>query len=156
MWHSLDAQQAEEMGRRGRVVERVLFRGHPLVSSAHPTTIEVTTERHLTERGDCIIGVGASKGCSMLGEELKMAIRQEAARVRVKISAGRESFVVNARGDPRLALAHPSDIVIRRSGFVSDRTLAVGASAAARDIPRSMVDLLRRPETVGVLDIEVE
>ncbi len=46
-------------------------------------------------------------------------------------------------------------MVIRRSRFTSDRTLAVGASAAARDIPRSIVSKLKNAETVGALEIEV-
>jgi hypothetical protein len=136
-------------------VESVTFRGHPLVSSLHPTTIEVTTEGHLTARGDCIIGVSAAKGCGGLSEGMRLALRTESARVLLRISVGSDEFSLTARGDPRLELSHPHDIVIRRSRFLSDRTLAVGASAAAKDIPRSMVRQLRNPEAVGELEIQV-
>lgn len=90
-----------------------------------------------------------------MDEEVKAAIRREGASVRVRLLVGQESFAITARGDPRLPLTHPHDIVIRKSSFVSDRTLAVGASAAARDIPRRMVQKLRSPDTVGYLEVDV-
>ena len=141
---------------RGAAREEVKFRGHPMVRSTHPTTLEVTTEEHLTENGDCIIGVGADKGCSGVSEAVKEGLRRTGARVTIRISVGGHTFRAEARGDPRLELSHPHDIVIRKSGFVSDRTLVLGASAAAKDVPREMVRLLTDPSTTGRLEIEVE
>lgn len=133
----------------------VTFHGHPMVRSAHPTTIEVTTEDHLTPRGDCIVGVGASSGCAQLDPRVKEGLRRKGSRVTIRLVVGSLVFEVKAEGDPRLELSHPSDIVIRRSDFISDRTLAVRADASAKDIPRGMVRLLREPGTVGRLEIEV-
>ena len=76
--------------------------------------------------------------------------------VTIRLVAGTFSFSIKASGDPRLQLSHEHDIVIRRSDFISDRTLAVQADAAAKDIPREMVNLLRNPKTVGRLEIEVD
>jgi uncharacterized protein len=135
--------------------ERVSFRGHPMVLALHPTTIEITTETHLTRKGDCIVGVGARAGCAGLTEETKAALMRDGARVVLRFVVGGESFLVTARGDSRLTLTHPHDIVIRKSDFVSDRTLAVGASAAAKDIPRSMAKSLCRDGAQGYLEIEV-
>ncbi len=145
----------EILTTRTRIVESVEFRGHPMVRSAHPTTIEITTEEHLTANGDCIVGVAASKGCAQLGAELKNGLRTKDSRVTIRLVVGANSFQVNARGDPRLELSHQHDMVIRRSDFISDRTLAVRADSAAKDIPREMVSLLRDPATVGKLEIEV-
>jgi uncharacterized protein len=133
----------------------VEFRGHPMVLSRHPTTIEVTTEEHLTEKGDCIIGVGANKGCAQLDERLKEALRRDGSRVEVTLSVGAMTFAMKARGDSRLQLTDPHDIVIRKSDFISVRTLALGSTAAARDIPNSVVEKLKDPETRGYLEIEV-
>jgi len=139
-----------------RVVKDVVsFRGHPMVRSTHPTTIEVTTEDHLTERGDCIIGIGASKGCAGLDARVKTALRGYGAMVTLRILVGDFSFEVKAEGDPRLELSHPYDIVIRKSEFISDRTLAVRANAASKDIPKRMIHLLRSPAVAGRLEIEV-
>jgi len=167
--HPKDARNATDRNRRGKsslsdlrevppsqeVVERIRFHGHPMVRSLHPTTIEITTEEHLTERGDCIVGVGAAKGCSQLSETLKTALRSDQARVTIRILVDNESFELTAEGDKGLELSNPHDIVIRKSRFTSDRTLAVDASAAAKDIPKSIVSKLKNPQTVGTLEIEV-
>jgi len=141
--------------KEASVVERIRFHGHPMVRSLHPTTIEITTDEHLTEKGDCIVGVGAAKGCGQLGETLKTALRSDRAKVTLRVLVAGEAFVFTAEGDSMLELSHPHDIVIRKSRFLSNRTLAVGASAAAKDIPRSIVSKLRNPKTPGALEIEV-
>ena len=145
--------EAKVLSRKAKAV--VTFKGHPMVRSAHPTTLEVTTEDHLTSRGDCIVGVGASMGCAQLDAQLKEGLRRRGSRVTIRMLVGPYAFEVKAAGDPRLELSHPRDIVIRKSDYVSDRTLAVHADAAARDIPREMVRQLRDPGNVGRLEIEV-
>jgi uncharacterized protein len=133
----------------------VTFRGHPMVRSLHPTTIEVTTDEHLTVNGDCILGVAADKGCAGLSEAVREALKVDGAPVTIKLVAGSLSFSVRASGDARLELTHPADMVLRKSDFISDRTLAVRADAAAKDLPRNLVDALKDPRTVGYLEIEV-
>jgi len=142
----------------GRAMARevVEFRGHPMVRSSHPTTIEITTEDYLTENGDCIIGVRASKGCAGLSSALKERLSTGGSRVTLKIAAGALSFIVRAQGDPRLTLTDPHEMVVRKSDYVSDRTLAVRADASSRDLPREIVRLLKNPATRGTLEIEVE
>lgn len=145
-----------ELAAQGAVFrDLVEFRGHRMVRSTHPTTIEVTTEEYLTESGDCIIGVGASKGCAGLSTAVKEAIRRQGSRVRVRVVVDSLSFEVRAFGDPRLRLSDPHEMVIRRSDFASDRTLAIGADASSRDIPREIVRLLRNPDREGRMEIEV-
>lgn len=138
-----------------KVYESISFRGHPMVRSAHPTTIEITTEDYLTENGDCIIGVAASKGCEQLNERVKEGLRTKDSPVTIRLVVGDMTFEVKAKGDPRLELSHPHDMVIRKSDFISDRTLAVHADAAARNLPRDMVRALKDPRTEGRLEIEV-
>ena len=137
------------------VRETIRFHGHPVVRAEHATTIEITTEEHLTENGDCIVGVGASMGCAGLQAETKAALRREEAKVTLRIRVREMVFELKARGDPRLELTHPHDMVIRKSPFVSDRTLAVSANAAAVDLPREMVRTLTDPKVSGFLEIEV-
>ena len=133
----------------------VAFRGHPMVRATHRTTIEVTTEEHLTENGDCIVGVGADKGCAGLDPRVRSSIQDGKSRVRIKMVVAGEPFLIEAMGSPRLALSDPHEIVIRKSDFISDRTVAVRANVAAKDIPRRMVAELRDPATVGYLEVEV-
>ena len=147
--------ETERVVMSRKAMSVVTFRGHPMVRSAHPTTIEVTTEDHLTPRGDCIVGVGASAGCAQLDARLKDGLRRKGVGVTIRLLVGPYAFEVKAEGDPRLLLSHPRDIVIRKSDYVSDRTLAVNADAAARDIPREIVRQLKNPKTVGMLEIVV-
>lgn len=126
-----------------------------MVRALHPTTIELTTEEHLTARGDCIVGVRSEKGCLQLSQNVKERLASGEALVLFRLTVGDMTFRWTARGDLALTLTHPRDMVVRKSKFISDRTLAVGSSAAAKDIPRKMVAALRFPEATGTLEIEV-
>jgi hypothetical protein len=136
-------------------VERVKFRGHPMVTARHPTTLEITTDTHLTKNGDCIIGVGADKACAQLDRGVREWIQDGSSQISFRVIVGQDTFTVRARGDARLTLADPHEMVIRRSDFVSGRTVGVKADSAAIDLPRQMVARLKRPETLGCLEIEV-
>lgn len=135
--------------------EVVAFMGHAMVTATHQKTIEITTEQHLTLRGDCIIGVGASKGIAQLSPSMKSALRSDIARVRFTIVAPGGEFSFAARGSKGLSFESPTDMVIRRSGFVCGRTLAINAGSSASEIPRSLVGTLKSPEAAGLLRIEV-
>jgi uncharacterized protein len=148
--------ESQQTVPKGEARDAVEFRGHPMMRSSHPTTIELTTDEYLTEEGDCIIGVGAAKGCEGLRTEVKEAIRNPESRVTLRIVVEAYSFTVKAYGDPRLTLSDPHDMVIRKSDFASPRTLAIRADGASRDIPRDMVRLLKNPATKGRLEIEVD
>jgi uncharacterized protein len=119
--------------------------GHPLVSSTHPTTLELTSDTGLTKKGDCIVAVGSSAGLRDLPEPIKNALSSGACKTRLTLTIDSHKFVVEGRGAPGLRLSHPRDIVIRKSGFLSDRTLMVHADRAAADIPRPFVELLQDP-----------
>jgi hypothetical protein len=137
------------------VAEEVAFVGHAMVRATHGKTIEITTEEHLTPRGDCIIGVGASKGIAQLSPSMKEALRSDDARVRFTIVAPGGEFSFVARGSNDLSFESPTDMVIRRSGFVCGRTLAIHAESSAIEIPRGLVGTLKSPKAVGLLRIEV-
>lgn len=137
------------------VVEEVAFVGHAMVRATHEKTIEITTEEHLTPRGDCIIGVGASKGAAQLSPSTKSALRSDLARVRFTIVAPGGEFSFVAWGNKDLSFESPTDMVIRRSNFVCGRTLAIKAESSASEIPRSLVGTLKSPGAAGLLRIEV-
>ncbi|MGA2199874.1 MAG: DUF371 domain-containing protein [Nitrososphaerales archaeon] len=135
--------------------DEVEFFGHPMVRSRHRNTIEVTRHPNLTIRGDCIVGVRADKGLSDLSKGVRDAIMVDGSEVSITIEVISESFVVRAAGSSRLSLEDAHEMVIRKSEFVSPRTLAIRADAAAKDIPRRMVESLRSPDCRGLLRIEV-
>ncbi len=127
--------------------------GHAAIRSTHPTTLEITTEEHVTRRGDCIIAVKASKGLADLPREIRRTLSTADGMVRVTLVVGSDRFTVEGRGATGLSLTHPTDIVVRKSNFVSDRTLMVKADKAAADIPREMVQLLRNPAQKVTVEI---
>lgn len=136
--------------------DEVEFRGHPLVRSLHRNTIEVTRDAHLTLRGDCIIGVKADKGLTDLSSQVRDALCTDGARVSIEIVVGERSFLVRAFGSSALTMESHEEMVIRKSAFPSPRTLAVYADAAAKDIPREVVESLRSPESRGTLRLQVQ
>lgn len=132
---------------------KFLAHGHPAVRSNHPTTIEITKESHLTPKGDCVVAINASKGLLDLPNELKKILSSTEGKSRVTLTTGAFQFVIEGSGDPRLTFTHPRDLVIRKSGFISNRTLMIHADKAARDIPREMVRLLQDPKNTVVVQI---
>jgi hypothetical protein len=128
-------------------VEEVIHAfGHENVLATHRSTLEITKEPHLTKEGDCIIAVSADKALADLNEKFKRGLLNENAHVAILIEANNVTDTVFAQGSPQLLLAHPSDIVVRRSSHICDRTLAVKASKAACDLPRKLVQNLRNPK----------
>lgn len=128
-------------------------RGHRAVSSTHRSTIEITRESHLSTKGNCIVAVDSSVGPSELPSLLKSALSNQDTIVELVIAVGDYEFAVRGEGDPRLTLAHPSDLVARKSGFVSERTIMVHADKAAMDLPRKMVQLLQDPGQIVLIKI---
>ena len=123
--------------------ERVRCRGHPLVRATHPTTFEVTAEDHLTRQGDCIIGIRADKGAAGLSEGFRRVIADDRAVLLTRLTAGGYSAEVHGRGSSRMTLAHPADLVWRRSGFVCPRTVAIHCDRTAATLPRDLIRALR-------------
>lgn len=136
------------------VVEKIIACGHPNVTSRHKTTIEVTKEPELTIRGDCIIGVGAEKGCADLSEGFKEAGRDPATTISVKFTAGGVEEIVTGMGHPDLTFTHPTDIVIRKSGFTCSRTLMVGADKSSAQLSRKLINLLKDKNQKLVVEIK--
>ncbi|OLE75591.1 hypothetical protein AUG19_05190 [archaeon 13_1_20CM_2_54_9] len=124
----------------------ITARGHRAVLSTHPTTLEITTDRSLTTRADCVVAVESSHGLADLPSEVKRILSSNLGRGILILKVGDHAFTVHARGSHALTLSHPRDIVVRRSGFISERTLMVHSDKAAADIPRAMVKLLQNPE----------
>ena len=117
--------------------------GHPAILSTHPSTLEITTTHELTRRGDCVVAVKSSGAVRNLPEDLKRVLSNSNGRGRLALRVGPFEFTVEGRGDPRLTFLHDTDLVVRKSAFISDRTLMIHADKSSIDIPRDMVRLLQ-------------
>jgi hypothetical protein len=119
--------------------EQVRCRGHPLVLSTHPTTFEVTREDHLTENGNCIIGIAADKGCASLSPEFRCLLAHDDAILRTRLECGGVVAEIVSSGSARMTLDHQTDMVWRKSTFVCGRTIGILSDTVAVSLPRELV-----------------
>jgi hypothetical protein len=138
------------------VQDEVTFYGHPNVRSLHSKSIEITKDGYLTPKGDCIIGIKADKACTDLEESIRRGLKSSSAIVKIEVIVGDESFNIKGRGDERLTMLNPQDIVIRRTNFVCPRTMSVLCDKASSDMPRELVRLLQHQEQKGIFRITIE
>jgi len=128
-----------------RITEVINAHGHENVQSTHRTTFEITKETTLTKRGDCIVAVGAAKGAADLNPRFKEVAKKKSAKITITIEASEVKEVVRARGSPGLSFTHLTDLVVRKSGYVCGRTVAVRADKAASDLSRKLIEKMRDP-----------
>jgi hypothetical protein len=119
--------------------EFVRCRGHPLVLGTHPTTFEVTCEDHLTENGNCIIGIAADKGCAGLSAEFKRVLARDDAILSTRLECGGVVADITSHGSARMTLDHPTDMVWRRSTFVCGRTIGTHSDLVAATLPEALI-----------------
>lgn len=137
-----------------KISETITARGHPRIRAKHSTTLMITREREVGPRGDCIVAVAADKGAADLGEVLKRAIRS-GFPVRITLEAGGVKEIIHGSGHSALTLNHQTDLVIRKSRFTCERTLAICADKAAVDLSKPFVARLRYPAAEIRVLIEV-
>lgn len=133
------------------ISETIHCRGHVNVLGNHKSTFEITKEPELSPKGDCIIGVAADKGAADLSPEFKAALQKDGAELETKLICGGLEYTVISKGGAGLALTHPEDLVWRKSDFTCPRTIGTGADAAARDLPRELMEHLKKGEELTVI-----
>ncbi len=139
----------------GETTECITGLGHPNVSAIHPSTLMFTKERHLSPSGDCVVAVAADKGAADLKQGFKDALKEPNAQVTITIEADGLTAQVHAHGSPKLTLTNTNDMVIRKSDFISGRTLAIHSDKSSRDLPRSLIGKLRNPSQLVRITITV-
>ncbi|MGP3668186.1 MAG: DUF371 domain-containing protein [Candidatus Bathyarchaeota archaeon] len=139
-----------------RFVEVFIAYGHEAIKATHPTTLEVTKERKLTSKGDCIVAVGASKSTMDLSEKFKNLARKPDTKITLKIRVGEVVEVVEGFGNSNLTLNHPTDIVARISTYTCPRTVMVKANKAAVNLSRQLISKLQNPNTLAIITLTAE
>jgi hypothetical protein len=135
--------------------EIIFASGHANIQATHKSTLEITKEAGLSKKGDCIIAVSANKTMKDLGAEFKENLRRENAKITILIEAGDIKERVNALGSPRLILTHPTDMVVRKSNYICNRTLAIQADKAACDLSRNLLRRLDNPKQKVKIELKV-
>ncbi len=127
-----------------------IVNGHPNITSKHKSTFEVTMDKEIGLRADCIIGVSSDVKLSDLPGELLDAIRCEDTLIRIKLETVNSVDVISGYGHPALTLTHPTDMVCRKSDFICSRTLMIHADKAACDLNRELVEDLKQSGSLKV------
>lgn len=135
--------------------DRVTAKGHQAIKALHPTTLELTKDSYLTERGDCIIGVDLDKGVFELDPNLKNALRKKSSVVVLILRVDDIIDTVLAQGHENLVLRDNRRIIVRRSSYIDPATLAINANKSSRDIRRDLIEKLKDPKTTLIMDIYV-
>ncbi len=129
--------------------------GHEHVSAAHGSTFELTSDDWLTPAGDCILGIEADRTPADFDPEFVRACQCTDATIEATLSAGGYETRISGRGHPDLTFDDDRSLVGRTSDYVDDRTVLVGADAAAADVDRTLVDALSGgAELTCVLSVE--
>ena len=125
---------------------RFTVSGHKNILALHRNTIEFTKSKELTLRGDCVIGVNADFKL----DEIKKISKNKKIRIKIRVDDLAEE--INAEVYPDFDCK--DEIVVRRTDFLSKRTLGIKADKAAVDIDRKIIEKMKDPKTKMVVEIE--
>ncbi len=125
-------------------------KGHKNVTSAHRSTFEVTMDREIGIKADCIVGVSSEVKLEDFPSELREAIKNENTLIKVQLETENAKDEIKGYGHPELALDHPTDMVCRKSDFKCSRTLMIKSDKAAADLNRELVDDLKEGKDLKV------
>jgi len=137
-------------------VEVIKAYGHANISAIHNSTIEITKDDYLTPQGDCIIGVNANKAAGELSQQFKDIIRDENTIIVITFVTSNSFDYLIARGSKKLNPKNNRKIIIRRSDYIDESTIAIKSSKAAIDISRKLVEDLINGSQLYVILIAIQ
>lgn len=120
---------------------RFVGSGHPAIRATHHKTLELTADAQISERATCVVAVGCAGPDRPLAGDLRVTIR-----------AGADAFSFAARGNS--SWQPGGSAVMRRSPLRLNGTFATHATAAAADLPRSLVGTLQSPDAEVSVEVE--
>ncbi len=129
--------------------DEIIAYGHKNVEATHDTTVEITKDVALTERGDCIIAIKADKACKDLDDLLKNYLKL-AQPIKITVEVNDEKDEIVAFGSPALKLTSNNSLVIRKSDFIDGRTAAILSDKSAVDLDRKLIEELKKPKPVRI------
>ena len=125
--------------------------GHPNILATHKTTLEFIKDKGLSLKGDCIVGVEADFDLNSIRNFIdnlnnkKVAIKIQSLDKKIK--------------DTLIAEINPNfssnkELVIRKTDFVSERTLGIKANKAAFELEKGLIDYLKERNSKITVIIE--
>ncbi|MGC9130530.1 MAG: DUF371 domain-containing protein [Pyrobaculum sp.] len=139
----MSVEECVERVARGEAPRDVFTaRGHPNVTARNQKSLEITKDPYLTKRGDCIVACCSEKAAGELAGDVLGALARGGVVVLILDTGSRWDYVIG-----ETPMATPTSkwrIVVRKSGYIDDSTVAIHADKAASDLDRGLVAELRR------------
>ncbi|NHI93177.1 MAG: DUF371 domain-containing protein [Candidatus Lokiarchaeota archaeon] len=129
--------------------------GHSNVLGTHKTTLEFTKDESLTLKGDCILGIKATKTLPDFSLELKNLIRS-GKKIILKLNIDEIEDQIEGWGHAKLLLSDKHSMVIRKSSFICPRTIMIRANKSACDINREIVNKLKKSNSRMKITIMIQ
>lgn len=137
------------------ILEKIFAYGHENILCTHNTTIELTKENCLTKRGNCILGINASKACDDLNDGLKKILKK-GRKLKITIKTDQFTDTFYGYGNKELTLMDKNDIVFRKSDFICGRTLLINCTKSSYELNRELVQEIRNFHKKFSLTFEIE
>jgi hypothetical protein len=115
-----------------------------------------TKEKHLKQTGDCVIAVAADKAVADLSVEFKDKLRKPNGKLTILIEVDDLKEQISVSSSPMLILSHSTDMVVRRSDYICNRTLAIRADKASNNLPRALIEKLKDPKQEVKITLIIE
>ncbi|MBL7056242.1 DUF371 domain-containing protein [Candidatus Woesearchaeota archaeon] len=120
--------------------------GHENITSKHKNTLEFTKDLNVTLSGECIVGVKADFSLERIKEFIPRKIKNNENRIPIKVIIKINNYVDEINGFLNVNFDDSEEIVIRKSDFVSGRTLVVKADKGAKDLNKNLIKELKNPD----------
>ena len=124
-------------------------KGHINITATHKTTLEFTKDPELTLRGNCIVAVACDKGLKDIPFWLKDHLLQE-KKIKIIIKCGKTQDYLFAYGSKDLEFSNKNEIVVRKSSYIDDRTLAIKATKSAIDLERELINEIKKGKEIVI------
>ena len=117
--------------------------GHQNITSKHKTTLEFTKDKYLTLKGDCIVGIKADFSLLQLKKFIKSLKNNKKIIIIIEILNNDNKIIEKINAEVNPDFNSEKDIVIRKSDFIDNRTLAIKADKAACDLNRDFIENIK-------------
>ena len=124
--------------------------GHPNILATHKTTLEITKDTELTEKGDCIVAVKADFSLQKIKEVVNSCGSNGKIKITLVVVGLKEEITTVVNN----AFSSDREIVLRKSGFASERTLGIRTNKAAADLDREVIERLKSSSMAVSVTIE--
>ena len=120
--------------------------GHKNILSLNQNSLEFTKDKDLTLNGDCIVGVNSDFKLN----EIKSLIKEyDTIKIRIISDDLIEEIMCNVNKN----FNSDHEIVVRRSNFISDRTLGINADKSSFEINRKIINKLK--DSSNIVKVEI-